>query len=149
MKKLAVICGVLILVIAGLAVYLPHDSHPGKTYQEYEIHGNGGDLRVIAQHETSYLPGFVMGAYFTIYARPHGTVTWKHVMQFRHDDPILIPRHNLHVSDGAPEVAFIGWMAAVSSDSGLTWSVWDGSQDARTRPCLNYGLIKVGLSPTI
>jgi len=36
----------------------------------------------------------------------------------------------------------MGWMFAVTTDGGATWSVWDAKKDLPNWQCCNYGLIK-------
>jgi hypothetical protein len=142
-KRWAIIA--LIAIPAGLSLfvwaYLPRDSYPGKVYESADLTTPGGQLRVVAAYEKSYLPNFVPGAYFTFYSRSSGA-SWREIMRFRGDDPIAIPKNSLQYAGDRVQYVFIGWRAAVSDDAGATWRIWDGSRDTRTRNCLNYQLIR-------
>ena len=63
-------------------------------------------------------------------------------MTFRHDDQIGIPQNAVTVQDNKMAHVALGWMFAVTRDSGRTWSVWNASKDLPGWFCCNYGLIK-------
>ncbi len=92
--------------------------------------------------------GFVAGAYYVFRSAPVGSNNWRDIMTFRHDDPIPIPRDNIRFVNGRVASVFMGWMYAVTTDGGATWSVWDAGNDLPSWQCCNYGLIAdVNLNP--
>ena len=62
-------------------------------------------------------------------------------MLFRHDDPVPIPRQQVRFANNDTAYVFMGWMYAVTTDSGKTWSLWNAEKDLQGWQCCNYGLI--------
>jgi len=62
-------------------------------------------------------------------------------MVFRHDDPDPIPRDQIRFVNESIGNAFMGWMYAVTTDKGASWSVWDAQQDLPKWQCCNYRLV--------
>lgn len=59
-------------------------------------------------------------------------------MTFRHDDPVAIPRDQIRFLSDQVAYAFMGWMYAVTTDRGRTWSVWNAERDIPDWRCCNY-----------
>ncbi len=62
-------------------------------------------------------------------------------MTFRHDDPVPIPHDQVRFVNDRIGFVFMGWMYAVTTDSGASWSVWDSTTNLPHWQCCNYGLI--------
>ena len=63
-------------------------------------------------------------------------------MTFRHDDSVSIPREQVRFVDIQIGYVFMGWMYAVTTNGGDTWSVWNAEKDLPGWECCNYGLIQ-------
>jgi hypothetical protein len=85
--------------------------------------------------------GFVNGAYYVFRSAPVGSDNWQDIMTFRHDDPNPIPRDQVRLLNERVGFVFMGWMYAVSTDGGTTWTVWDAKRDLPNWQCCNYRLI--------
>jgi hypothetical protein len=92
--------------------------------------------------------GFVPGAYYRFESFPTGGKSWVPAMEFRHDDPIPIPRQDVKFLTLKTAYAFMGWKYAVTTDGGNHWRVWNAEKDLAGWRCCNYRLIKgVELEP--
>jgi hypothetical protein len=121
-------------------------SSKGNVIEIWQTGNQGFDVRVDAYSEKS--AGFVLGAYYVFTAKSHETGTWHEVMTFRHDDPVSIPREQIRFVTDKIGFIFMGWMYAVTTDSGQNWSVWDARSDLANWQCCNYSLIsEVALQP--
>ena len=105
-------------------------------------------FRVRIDQHAERVPFPVPGAYYVFQSAPSGSNTWREIMTFRHDDPVLIPREQVRFINDRAGYVFMGWMFAVTTDGGASWSVWDASKDLPNWACCNYGLIRaVHLAP--
>ena len=103
-------------------------------------------VRVTAYDEEG--GGFVPGAYYVFQSAAGASKDWKDIMTFRNDDPIPIPRGQIHFMNDRIGYVFMGWMYAVTTDGGVVWSVWSAENDLPGWQCCNYGLIvKVDIAP--
>lgn len=64
------------------------------------------------------------------------------VMTFRRDEQVPIPLTNIRFVNDQIAYIFMGWMYAVTTDGGRTWSVWDASEALPNWKCCNYDLIE-------
>lgn len=105
-----------------------------------EIAGPVFPVRISAFPEEN--GGFVPGAYYRFESLPGGSTNWVRAMEFRHDDPVPIPKQNVRFL--APKSAFVymGWRYAVTTDAGRHWHVWSAEKDLPGWQCCNYVLIK-------
>ncbi|MBA2734700.1 MAG: hypothetical protein H0U54_17700 [Acidobacteria bacterium] len=85
--------------------------------------------------------GFVAGAYYVFQSAPSTSNNWREIMTFRHDDPNPIPRDQVRFVNDRVGYVFMGWMYAVTTDGGATWSVWNAQTDLPKWDCCNYRLI--------
>ncbi len=90
--------------------------------------GNGKfNIRVTAYAEGN--GGFIAGAYFVFESSISDDKNWQQIFEFRHDDPIPIPRNQVRFIDEQTGYIFMSYIYAVTTDSGKTWSVWDIRRD--------------------
>lgn len=105
-----------------------------------EIPGPAFTIRVSAFPEKS--GGFVPGQYYRFESLPSGATSWVMALEFRHDDPVPIPRGNVRFLSPQSAFVYIGWRYAVTTDGGKRWDVWNAERDLPGWQCCNYGLIK-------
>src|SRR5215510_887549 len=84
---------------------------------------------------------FLAGAYYRFESHPKNSKNWVSAMEFRHDDPVPIPRQNVTFLTSRSAFVFMGWKYAVTTDGGAHWKVWDAEKDLPGWECCNYGLI--------
>jgi hypothetical protein len=102
--------------------------------------GKAFRIRVTAYAETG--ASFVAGAYYVFECAKDSERVWHPIMTFRHDDPIPIPREQMRFVNDQVGYVFMGWMYAVTTDAGSTWSVWSADKNLPNWQCCNYGLIR-------
>jgi hypothetical protein len=105
-----------------------------------DIAGPAFTVRISAYPEKN--SGFVAGAYYRFESRSNDRKDWVTVMQFRHDDPVPIPKENAKFLNSDAAFLFMGWKYAVTTDAGKHWQVWNAEKDLAGWQCCNYGLIK-------
>jgi len=86
--------------------------------------------------------GFVAGRYYRFESLPQGGKNWVMAMQFRHDDPVPIPRQNVRFVTTKTAFVFMGWKYAVTTDGGKQWSIWSAEKELPGWQCCNYALIE-------
>ncbi|HMF90345.1 MAG TPA: hypothetical protein VKL40_06860 [Candidatus Angelobacter sp.] len=110
------------------------------------IPGPAFTIRVSAFPEEN--GGFVPGQYYRFESLPSGATSWVTALDFRHDDPVPIPRQNIRFLSPQTAFVYMGWRYAVTTDGGKRWDVWNAEKDLPGWQCCNYGLIKeVQLKP--
>ena len=135
------------VLLLGLVPTLGCSPGPGYVTARWESLGTPIKVRVLRLSELH--GGVVPGAYYRFEAALEGLSDWHEVMTFRHDDPVEIPKDQFRVINARLAYAFMGWMYAVTTDGGRTWSVWDAGVDLPDWKCCNYGLIRdVELNPS-
>ena len=97
-------------------------------------------IRVTAFDESG--AGMVPGAYYKFESAQGAGPDWREVMTFRHDGPVPIPRDQVRRAGESVAYLFMGWMYAVTTDGGDSWTVWDAARDLPGWRCCNYGLIQ-------
>ncbi|CAN5151266.1 hypothetical protein BH18ACI2_BH18ACI2_20850 [soil metagenome] len=112
----------------------------GKLIESWESSGTPFKVRVNMHAEAN--GGFVPGAYYVFQSAPSDSGQWREVMTFRHDDPVAIPREQVGFVNDRVGYVFMGWMYAVTTDGGATWSVWEAGKNLPDWECCNYRLIK-------
>ena len=126
---------VLLLSVCSLAC-LPRK---GNLIGQWETNNDAFKVRVSEYAEKGmYLPG----AYFVFESAPLNSNSWQHIMTFRHDDQVAIPKDQARFVDQQTGYAFMGWMFAITRDGGSNWTVWDADKDLPDWECCNYGLIR-------
>lgn len=142
MKRIlpAIIIFVAIIILA-LGAFNPL---VGGVHEVWQTSNEVFQIRVVSRYERMLMPGM----YFIFEAAPAGSKDWSEVMTFRHDDPGWIRRDQVHFVNSRVGYAFMGWMYAVTTDDGASWSIWDAVKDLPGWECCNYSLIKdVTLAP--
>lgn len=105
-----------------------------------EIPGPAFTIRISAFPEEN--GGVVSGAYYRFESRPSDGKNWVTAMEFRHDDPVPIPKQNVRFLSTRSAFVFMGWKYAVTTDGGNHWQVWNAEKDLAGWRYANYGLIK-------
>lgn len=142
---------VVIAFVAGLVLAanckVLSGPHMGDVTESFETSNQSFRLRVDRRAEVGDF-GPIAGAYYVFRSAAVGSDVWRNIMTFRHDDPNPIPRDQLRFLNDRVGFVFMGWMYAVTTDAGATWSVWDSSRDLPKWQCCNYRLVKdVHLEP--
>ncbi|HLL72022.1 MAG TPA: hypothetical protein VK363_11345 [Pyrinomonadaceae bacterium] len=131
----------IVIILIALIVAVVGISKPwiGGVIETWETQHGSVKVRVENRAENiAWLPG----AYYVFQSSLPGSNSWREIMTFRHDDPGRIPRENVRFVNEQLGYVFMGWMFAVTTDGGSTWSVWDAEKDLPNWDCCNYGLIK-------
>jgi hypothetical protein len=69
-------------------------------------------------------------------------------MEFRLDDPESIPENSINIVNDNVAFAYFGWKFGVTTDSGESWSIWDGSRQLDLPFSAHFGFIqKVEIMP--
>lgn len=132
---------VLLTVVSASGCWVLSPATPGeKAREKLEISNNTFNIRVTAYPEEN--GGFVAGAYYTFESTRANADEWQKIMVFRHDDPVPIPRDQIRFLNDQIGYVFMGWMYAVTTDAGTTWSVWNAEDDLSDWQCCNYNLIQ-------
>jgi len=112
----------------------------GGVVESWETSNQTFKLRVDSHKEEGGF-GPVSGDYYVFRSAPSVSDAWHDIMTFRHDDPVPIPRDQVRFVNDRVGYVFMGWMYAVTTDGGATWSVWNAEKDLPTWDCCNYRLI--------
>jgi hypothetical protein len=141
----ALLFGILVAATWPVALmFLP--PRVGAIAESWETSNPTFKVRVERHYEEN--GGFVAGAYYVFRSAPAGSAAWRDIMTFRHDDPVDIPRDQVRFVNDRIGFVFMGWMYAVTTDGGATWSVWDAGSNLPKWECCNYRLISdVRLEP--
>jgi hypothetical protein len=131
------LCFVIGLFLYLLPFFLP-SKRSERILEKWEVKTKTSRIQVTAYGEDNNV---VPGAYYVFEAVNSSNNSIK-IMTFRHDDPISIPRENIRLVSENTVYIFMGWKYAVSTDGGVTWSVWDGEKNLRGWRCCNYSLIE-------
>jgi hypothetical protein len=143
MKRIVIITGILlVLSTIGYIAYRLFLVRPyrAEITDTFEKTNNVFRIRV-NQHAEKGL-GFVPGAYYVFQFAEVASNDWQEIMTFRHDDPVEIPRDQVRFVNDQTGYVFMGWMYAVTTDGGRTWSVWNAQQDLPKWDCCNYRLVE-------
>jgi hypothetical protein len=129
----------ILLAVAILVMGFLLRPSMGEVVETWETGNQSFKLHVERHAER---PGWVSGAYYVFQAAPSGADKWRDIMIFRHDDPVPIPHHQVRFPSNRIGYVFMGWKYAVTTDGGLSWSVWNAEKDLPGWECCNYLLIK-------
>jgi hypothetical protein len=110
-----------------------------KILETWEISNREFKVRVTSYEESGSTT--IAGAYYVFRSAPAGTDAWHDIVVFRHDDPVPIPREQVHLEAEGTGYLFMGWKYAVTTDGGRTWTIWDATKNLPNWACCNYGLI--------
>jgi photosystem II stability/assembly factor-like uncharacterized protein len=115
---------------------------PGDIIETWETKNNTFRIRVTAYDEKGAYPA-PGGGYYVFESSPATVDDWHQIINFRADDPIKIPRDQVRFVSEPIGYVFMGWLYAVTTDGGRTWSVWDASKDASLSRNTNYDMIQI------
>jgi hypothetical protein len=139
--KFLILATLCLASVIGLGCELFSRPHQGKKINEvWETSNDRFKISVTAYAEEK--GGFVGGAYYIFRSATVGSDNWQEIMMFGHDDPVPIPRQQVHFVNDKIGYIFMGWMYAVTTDAGLNWSVWRAEKDLPGWQCCNYSLIR-------
>ena len=139
--KIYLIGFLAVLMILSCGCGFVHGLQRGRIIETWET-GNGVfKVRVTAYEERNIFPS-PSGAHYMYESTAIGSENWRQFMTFRHDDPIPIPREQIRFASSQVGYVFVGWMYAVTTDSGSNWSVWNAKEDLLNWQCCNYKLIQ-------
>jgi hypothetical protein len=116
-------------------------SQRGKVVDTWEATNGSFRIQIEQYEEQSTYPA-PAGAYYVFRSAVNVSDSWNEIMTFRHDDPVPIPRDHVHFVNEQVAYVFMGWLYAVTTDGGRTWSVWNGSKDPAFSKTYNYKLIR-------
>jgi hypothetical protein len=126
----------VLAVVGGIKVC--DRSHRGAMIEQWQSNNKSFQVRVTAYEETG---ANVNGAYYVFEAASAGSDHWREIMIFRHDDDPKIPVDQVRYVNDDIGYVFMGWMYAVTTDAGKTWSVWSAEKALPDWQCCNYKLI--------
>jgi len=135
---LIAVVGLFIAVNRQVISMLVFGPYMGRVIESWEKSNQTFKVRVDSHAEENT---FVGGAYYVFRSAPSGSDTWREIMTFRHDDPNPIPRDQAQFVNDSVGYVFMGWMYAVTTDGGASWSIWNAEKDLPKWLCCNYGLI--------
>ena len=131
--------GLVLFVLGVVGGFQSCDrSKRGAVIEQWHSDNKPFKIRVTAYEETG---ANVNGAYYLFEAAPSGSDHWREIMTFRHDDDPKIPANQVRYVNDDIGYVFMGWMYAVTTDAGRTWSVWSAEKDLPDWQCCNYKLI--------
>lgn len=131
--------GLVLIVLAVVGCFQIYDrSHRGAIIEQWHSDNKRLKIRVTAYEEKG---ANVNGAYYQFEAASTGSDHWREIMTFRHDDDPQIPTNQVRYVNDDIGYVFMGWMYAVTTDAGTTWSVWSAEKDLPGWQCCNYKLI--------
>ena len=131
---------IIVLIFALLLSACMPTSRPerGNLISQWETQNNAFKIRISEYEEKGAL---LNGAYYVFESAPLNLDSWKHIMTFRHDDQVGIPKDKTRFVGEQIGYTFMGWVCAVTKDGGATWAVWDAKKDLADWQCCNYALI--------
>jgi photosystem II stability/assembly factor-like uncharacterized protein len=129
----------LLAVIASFSA-CTHPTPAKHPAEVVEIPGLAFSIRISAFPEQH--GGFVAGAYYRFESLPKDGKNWVTAMDFRHDDPVPLPRQNVRFLTSDAAFVYMGWKYAVTTDGGKHWQIWNAEKDLPGWQCCNYSLIK-------
>src|SRR5205814_1922346 len=108
------------------AVMFSSCARQGAEVSRWENSDSAIHVRVIERAEVG---NFMNGAYYVFESRSPTDNDWHYVMTFRQDDQVDIPKESVSIKNSSLAYVAMGWMFAVTTDSGRTWSVWNAKGD--------------------
>ncbi len=136
MKRTAPIIVLIIALVVEVIIAKPWIGEITET-----LYTENGSIKIRVENRAenwAWLPG----AYYIFKSQLPGSNDWSEIMTFRDDDLGRIPRENVRFVNDKLGYVFMGWMYAVTTDGGASWSVWDGTKDLPEMDCCGYALIK-------
>ncbi len=137
--KLAAGVFLTIGVVSAFALF-QRPKRSNRIEEQWQTTNGAIDIRVTAYGEEN--AGADAGAYYVFESMRSGSNHWQHITTFRHDDPVPIPREQVVFVDDQTAYFFMGWMYAVTTNRGSSWSIWTAEKDLPNWECCNYKLIR-------
>jgi hypothetical protein len=130
---------VVLTFAGGCAFFASRAPGRGAVLEKWQTENKAFQIRVTSYEETG---ANVNGAYYVFESAAVGSNDWREIVTFRHDDQPKIPADQVRFVNDQIGYLFMGWIFAVSTDGGVTWSVWDANKDLPHWQCCNYKLIR-------
>jgi len=121
LSKLVSLCGLVLLASTCHLLLSPRQGT--RINERWEASNGTFRVRVTAYAEEN--GGFVAGAYYVFESALVGSENWGTIMTVRHDDPVPIPREQVHFVNDQVGYAFMLYKYAVTTDGGASWFIWD------------------------
>lgn len=138
-RKKGLMLFAVIPVLLGAFCLCP--SFQRKADESYEITNHVFKVRISAYREKDVF-SVLAGRYYEFQSSSVVSPHWKTIMTFRHDDPVPIPREQVRFVNDQICYVYMGWVYAVTTNGGDTWSVWNAEKDLPNWECCNYSLIR-------
>jgi hypothetical protein len=107
----------------------------------WETEHNGFRIRITEYQQNR--PTLLYYFYYVFESMPVGASEWSEVMTFTDTDDVPIPSNQVRfVDDDRIAFFFMGWMYAVTTDGGRTWSLWNADKELPNCKYCNYHLIR-------
>lgn len=116
----------LIIVSCALLLMSCYSYRSGEEFATFQKENSTFVLRVTALTEKTFFFQTLSGAYYIFETKAKNEADWREIMVFRDDDPLPINEHSIQFLNERIAFAYMGWMYAVTTDGGETWSVWNG-----------------------
>lgn len=129
----------LLTVVGGCTFFAGQTRVRGAVLEKWETENRGIKIRVTSYEETG---ANVNGAYYQFESAPSGSNDWREIITFRDDEQPKIPSDQVRFVNDRIGYIFMGWVYAVTTDGGASWSVWDATHDLPNWQCCNYKLIQ-------
>lgn len=127
------------VAFAGGCAFADRAQGRGAILEKWQTENRTINIRVTSYAETG---ANVNGAYYQFESAAPRSNDWREIVTFRHDDQPEIPRDQVRFVNDRIGYLFMGWVYAVTTDGGVTWSLWDAKRDLPTWVCCNYRLIR-------
>lgn len=131
---LAIILLSLLAIIAG-----DTSDRRGNVFSTTTQEFNDKPLVRVVAHNEKYCFGNC-GAIYVFQSYRNGE--WREITSFRHDDPVNFSGKSVRVVNDSIFYFSFGWIYAVTTDGGKTWSIWDAEKNLPGWKCCNYRLIE-------
>lgn len=125
--------------VGGCAFFAGRAQGRGAVLEKWQTENKTFKVRVISYEEKG---ANVNGAYYVFESVAGNSNAWREIVTFRHDDQPKIPADQVRFVNDQIGYLFMGWTYAVTTDSGVSWSVWDATKDLPMWQCCNYRLIR-------
>jgi len=142
-KKKVYIIFLIIIGVVCLSIFLVYEGlKPRRSdlFDSYLYETEGFKIKAETRYQSCYLlPLF--NAYHDYYVKTNESDRWRLICTLLFDDPLEIPEDQIvRVSDRITYF-YIGWMYAVTTDSGVSWHTWDGNPKSTQLAGTGYGFI--------
>jgi len=112
-----------------------------QVFDTWQVEEYGLRVRVTAYNENNPFAS-VSGAFYVFESSSPSREEWHEIFVFRHDDPVPINKRSVHIVSESVTYVYMGWIYAVTTDGGKTWSLWDSRDHNFVEPNFDYGVIE-------